>query len=156
MIDRTIAVYTGATVQEKGLGLKESFSLATAVNDHQALTLDKKAVGKILKDKYDEGVLVNYRDNKTQTGLPLADTHYVVRQNGKECFLYVYEVDGAVILLAQLEETFVKELRQSHKNVHKSAFPKSRKDWYTVVIDDTFTKADVDAILDASYAHVKG
>lgn len=154
MIDRTIALYAG-TAGKKGLGLKESFSLATAANDHQALTLDKKTVGKILKERHDD-VLVNYRGDKTKTGLPLADTHYVVRQDGEECFLYVYEVDGMVMLLAQLADSYVKKLSKTHKNVYKSAFPKSKKHWYTVVIDSTFTQADVDAILDASYAHVKG
>jgi predicted DNA-binding protein (MmcQ/YjbR family) len=141
---------------EKGLTLKESFSKANVIDDRQAVTTEKKTVGKYLKDKYKDAVIINHRGAKTQTGLPLADTHYVVRQSGKECFVYVYEVDGVVMLLAQLKESYVKKLRKTHKNIYKSAFPKSKRTWYTIIVDNTYTQADVEEILDVSYMHVKG
>ena len=142
---------------EEGMTLKESLSLASTISEPPAAeTVDKKTIGGYLHNKHAGSVVLNYRGNKTKTGLPLADTHYVVRPDGKECFLYVYEVDGTALLLAQLDESYVKDLTKAHKNVYKSAFPKSKKNWYSVVIDSTFTKADVEAVLDASYAHVKG
>ena len=146
----------GPIEDEKGLTLKESFSKANVIDNRQGATAEKKAVGKYLKNKYKDAVIINYRGTKTQTGLPLADTHYVVRQNGKECFVYVYEVDGVVMLLAQLKESYVKKLLKTHKNIYKSAFPKSKKAWYTIIVDNTYTQADVEEILDVSYAHVKG
>ena len=135
--------------------LKESFAKAV-IGGVQTEIDDKKAIGRYLQEKYEEGVVINHRGPKTPTGLPLADTHYIVRQNGKECFIYVYDVDGVVMLLAQLEDSYAEELIKKHERVYKSAFPRSKKSWYTVVVDDTFSKADVEAILDASYEHVKG
>ena len=108
-----------------------------------------------LRKKYDDGVEVNSRGNYTKTGLPLADTHYVMKENGKECFTYVYEPDGgAMIFLAQLDEEYAEELQKRHEHVHKSRFPKSKKNWYTVILDDSFSTDDVTDVLDRSFEHV--
>ncbi len=140
---------------EEEISLRESLSLATTVEAPASETVSKDFIGESLTKKYGDGVKVNRRGNLTRTGLPLADTHYVIRPDGKECFVYVYETNGTVMILAQLADKEAKELRKKHKNVNKSAFPKSKKSWYSIVVDDSFTAEDVEALLETSYNHVK-
>ena len=59
------------------------------------------------------------------------------------------------MLLLKTKDELGETLTKPHKTVRKSAFPKSKKHWYTVVVDDTFTKADVENVLTHSYEHVK-
>ena len=93
-------------------------------------------------------VEVNERENFTKTGLPLADTHYVEKDGKKICFAYVYEIDGTMILLAKMNTKYANELKKKHSQVNLSAFPKQKDTWYSLVIDDSYTKEDFEKIID--------
>ena len=86
-----------------------------------------------------EAVEVNTRGNETKTGLPLADTHYAVKGEDKACFVYVYEVP-TVMMLVRLPEDYAAALLKKHSGVKRSAFPKAKFAWYSVILDDTFSR----------------
>ena len=44
-----------------------------------------------------------------------------------------------------------KALAEKHPIVKRSAFPKSKKSWYSVIADDSFKAADIFDIIDAAY-----
>ena len=133
----------GEVKEDAGMSLKESIALAKASTSH---SFSKKYVCDYLKDK--ENVEVNTRDNYTRTGLPLADTHYVIKGDKKICFAYIYEIEGSIILLAKMNTQYAKELQKKHKNVTLSAFPKQADTWYSLIIDDTYSKEEFEKILD--------
>ncbi|MBO4381261.1 MAG: hypothetical protein J5815_03820 [Clostridia bacterium] len=129
------------------LSLKESLALAKTVKS--AHTMTKKAICEYLEGKYGDEVEINTRENYTSTGLPLADTHYVKDAKGKSvCFVYVYETDGSMMLLIKANQDFAKALKESHENVHKSAFPKAKEAWHMVLLDDSFSNEEVHKLLD--------
>ncbi|MBE5763015.1 MAG: hypothetical protein E7338_02190 [Clostridiales bacterium] len=129
---------------EEGITLKESIKLAKATTSSHKFT--KAYVCDYLNTK--ENVEVNTRGNLTSTGLPLADTHYVVNGDKKECFVYVYETEGSIILLAKMKEDYAKELQKKHSQVHLSAFPKQKDTWYSLIIDDSYSKEEFEKIID--------
>ena len=129
------------------LSLKESLALAKTVKS--AHTQSKKTICDYLEGKYGKEVEINTRENYTSTGLPLADTHYVVGKDGKSvCFVYVYETAGSMMLLIKAGVDFAKALKEHHENVHKSAFPKAKEAWHMVVLDDSFSDEEVHKLLD--------
>ena len=109
--------------------------------------LDKKRIAAHIKEKFGERAEVNERENFTSTGLPLADTHFVVKDGKRKCFLYVYEGNSVLILLNTAEGN-CEELAKRHKNVVRSAFPKSKDSWYAVVMDKTIGEEEALAIID--------
>ena len=129
--------------------LKESLAIAkeSSVND----IFNKKFVVDHLEEKYGEEVIVNERANFTSTGLPLADTHYVNKGDVKKCFIYVYEVDGTLLLLGNADNKLMKELKDEGKVVNKSLFPKSKDTWLSIPIDSKYTSRDVRYIVDYCY-----
>ena len=130
---------------ERAYSLKEIFALAKGADGNNGL--DKKRIAAHIKEKFGKRAEVNERENFTSTGLPLADTHFVVKDGKRKCFLYVYEVGAALILLNTSEENG-EELGKRHKNVVKSAFPKSKDSWYAVVMDGTIREEEALAIID--------
>ena len=106
--------------------------------------------------KYPDTVEVNRRDNFTQTGLPLADTHYVKVGEDKTCFIYVYETEGATMLLLKTKDALGEELSKDYKTVRKSAFPKAQDRWYSVVIDDSLSNEQVEDMIDRTIALYTG
>jgi len=139
-VKRILDELVGEIKPDEGMSLKESMALAKANKSSHKFT--KKFVSDYLKDK--ENVEVNTRENFTKTGLPLADTHYA---NGK-CFAYVYETKGSIILLAKMNSDYANELKEKHDNINFSAFPKQKEPWYSLIIDDTYTKEELEKILD--------
>ena len=133
----------GEVKEDAGMSLKESIALAKASTAH---SFSKKYVCEYLQDKKD--VVVNTRENYTRTGLPLADTHYVIKGDKKICFAYIYEIEGSIILLAKMNAQYAKELQKKHSNVTLSAFPKQADTWYSLIIDDTYSKEEFEKILD--------
>ena len=136
--------------EEVAMTLKESLAAAAKVHVEQ-VKIDKKYIAEYLEKKYADKVEINTRENKTSTGLPLADTHYAVNGKKKKCFVYVYETDTSTLLLINSTSAYEKELKKTHKYVSKSAFPKSKDEWFSVVVDDSFTNADIDKIMDDCY-----
>ena len=126
--------------------LSESLAEAKMTEKNEDVT--KKFIADYLSKEYEGKVLVNTRGNLTSTGLPLADTHYVLMGENKKCFTYIYETQGTVVLLLNMSEELAKELAHHHKHVHHSLFPKSKDLWYSVVIDDSFTSNQVKELLD--------
>ena len=133
----------GEVKEDAGMSLKESIALAKASTSH---SFSKKYVCDYLKDK--PNVEVNTRENYTKTGLPLADTHYVEKDGKKICFAYIYEIEGSIILLGKMKSKCANALKKKHPNVTLSAFPKQADTWYSLIIDDTYTKEDFDKIID--------
>jgi predicted DNA-binding protein (MmcQ/YjbR family) len=104
-----------------------------------------------LSKKYPDTVELNCRGNFTKTGLPLADTHYVTANGQKVCFAYVYETAGAMMLILKTKDALGKELAKN-PSVSKSAFPKAKDSWYSVIVDDSLTNAQVEKMLDDTIA----
>ena len=100
---------TGAS--EEGVGLKES--LAIASHAHRTEKVSKAYIANYLRSVYPGNVELNERVNETTTGLPLADTHYVKDKKGKKtCFVYVYETEGAMMLLLKTKDPLGKEMKK--------------------------------------------
>lgn len=116
--------------------------------------LSKKFIAEYLNKNYANETELNCRENTTKpakgqkVGLPLADTHYVKNENGKKCFIYVYEKNDAVLLLVNTSKEYADELAQSHENISRSAFPKSNDKWFSIVLDDSWDEKSVGGMLD--------
>ena len=138
--EETIEAIEAKEKANEPLTLKDSLALAKVTKSAHKFT--KKDVTKYLAGK--DGIQSNERENYTKTGLSLADTHYA---NGK-CFAYVYETEGSIILLAKMNEGYANEIKDKHSQVNLSAFPKQKDTWYSLIIDDTYTKEEFEKILD--------
>ncbi len=140
--------------KEEPITLKQSMAVAKTATHNT--TWGKKAIAEYIESKHGDEAEINERDNFTSTGLPLADTHYAKDENTRKCFVYVYETEGAPMLLINSDEELAKELANRHDNVHKSAFPKSKDNWYSLPLDDSYSDEDVKYILDRCHAHALG
>ena len=126
------------------ISLKDSMDLAKATaSSHK---FNKAYICNYLKGR--EDIELSTRENYTKTGLPLADTHYVIKDGKRICFAYVYETEGSIILLAKMDSDYANKLKQKHENINLSAFPKQKNTWYSLIIDDTYTKEEFEQILD--------
>ena len=139
---------------EEPISLRES--IAVAKHTAHSVKWNKKAIADDLRTRHGNEVETNERVDRTTTGLPLADTHYAVDHKTKKCFVYVYETEGSPLLLINSDEELALELNDRHGNVHKSAFPKSKNQWYSLALDDTYSQEEVQSILDRCHAHVLG
>ena len=139
--------------KEEPIALKESIAAAKKAGH---AVVGKKFFGEYLKDKYGENVEVNERENKTSTGLPLADTYFALDSENRKCFAYAYEIDGASLLLVNADSELESVLKEKHDSVNLSAFPKSKDEWYSLPLDDTYTEDELKGILDYCYAHALG
>ena len=149
--DDTIEEIAAKEKAHEALTLKDSLVLAKATTSSH--TFSKKYVADYLRTK--DIVEVNERENYTKTGLPLADTHYVDGKDGKKCFAYVYETEGSIILLAKMNDDYAQKLQEKHSQINKSAFPKQKNTWYSLIIDDTYTKEEFEGILDELIGEAK-
>ena len=129
---------------QEALSLKESFVLAKATESSNGFT--KKYVADYLRRK--ANIEICERENLTQTGLPLADTHYVIGKNKKKCFAYVYETEGSLIFLAMMDKEYADKLKEKHPRINLSLFPKQKNSWYSLIIDDSYTKEEFEKIID--------
>ena len=139
---------------QEPMTLKES--IAVASHTAHSVKWSKKAIAEDLRTRHGKEVEVNERVTHTTTGLPLADTHYAVDHKTRKCFVYVYETEGSPLLLINSDAELAAELNGRHGNVHKSAFPKSKDQWYSLPLDDTYSKEEVQSVLDRCHAHVLG
>ncbi len=130
----------GESINE-GISLKESLALAAG---RSKIKIDKRTVAEWLNKNFGGDVTLNRRANKTKTGLPLADTHYVDIGAKKKCFIYVYELDGdKSMLLLKTDDETAKEIADKYPMFVRSRFPKARREkWYTLVPDESFGSAD--------------
>lgn len=130
-----------AESQNLGISLKESLALAAA---HAQIKINKTSVAEWLTKNYGEEILINRRANRTKTGLPLADTHYVLTGAKNKCFVYVYELDEEKsMLLLKTDDETAEEIANKYPMFVKSRFPKSRyEQWYTLIPHNGFNSAD--------------
>ena len=135
-----------AAAKEEPLTLKESLALAKE-SKKASDVINKKYVADFLISTFGEDVECNMRENYTKTNLPLADTHYAIGEDGKKCFVYVYETDAVVVLLMRLNEEYAESVRTSGHKIVRSAFPKSKDAWYTVIADASYTEDDIQELL---------
>ena len=156
--DEVIVENNNASVKEE---VNDSKTLAESLKEMENIksssNVNKQTLYEYLNTEYGKKVILNRRENKTKTGLPLADTYYTYKaqdnENGKElrkkvCFAYVYENDGACLILTRLDIQYAKSLKKSKKAITQSKFPKSKtEDWYSVIVNDTFTEDDIHNIL---------
>ena len=140
--------------EEEEVSLKESLSEAKAA-PHVPANVNKQYVIDYLKLTFGKKAECNTRGNKTKTGLPLADTHYAVTRTGKRCFVYVYETEAASLMLLRLSDAGVERAREKGLKVHRSAFPKAKTPWYSVIVDDGFTADDIHELLNDAYDNAK-
>ncbi len=143
VIDMVIAGYGAEAVQaeepKEPLSLKESMAQAAAVASE--LHINKDVVAKYLSENHKANVEVNRKPNFTKTGLPLADTHYVLfGENMRKCFMYVYEVNDEAFFIVRTSEDVYKAIKAKHASVAPSAFPATRDGgkWFTVMFDKSF------------------
>ena len=147
-------------VAKEEVSLKESLAVAVAIGTKGTVT--KKSIADYLENTYGEGVEVNRRANATKPGkgktegLPLADTHYTLANGNRKCFAYVYETNGSALLLIKAPSDYADTLKNKHKLVNLSAFPKSKDSWYSVAIDDSWDEKGVYKMLDAVKAFNDG
>jgi len=135
-----------AAVEEAPLSLGESLALARETVNASAV-VNKKYVADYLTETFGKNVECNRRGNYTKTSLPLADTHYALSDKSKRCFIYVYETDAAVVLLLRLTDEYAESVRKSGHRIIRSAFPKSKDSWYSIIVDDTYSEEDIQEIL---------
>ncbi|MBQ6979906.1 MAG: hypothetical protein IJQ07_04615 [Clostridia bacterium] len=142
------------TPETSQITLKDGLEIAAATTRKEDIT--KKYIAEYLKNKFGEEVETNCRANYIKSGIfPLADTHYVLAGGKRSCFIFVYEVNNTVMMLLKVSSKLGNKFAKGHSTVHLSAFPKSKDSWYSVIVDDSFTNEDVEAILDESFAQVK-
>ena len=153
ILDDAYLMNGGRKTADEGLSLKETLAMAKATAT--TISRTKKGIADYLGEEYGDKAELNMRVNQTKTGLPLADTHYAVREDGKTCFVYVYETNGTVVLLLRLTDAYADAVRAQGKKIIRSAFPKSKDAWFTVILDGTYTEADIQKLLVDAYNMAK-
>ena len=151
----TIDAADNDNVVETGeITLKDGLEIAAKTDRKEKIT--KKYIADYLKVKFGADVETNCRANYIKSGkLPLADTHYVLSGEKKTCFAFVYEVNNTVMMLLKVSAKLGNKFAKGHSTVQKSAFPKSKDSWYSVIVDDSFTNEDVEAIIEESFSQEK-
>ena len=114
----------------------------------------KKSIVAYLDKKYLDKVELHPRKKVMDSGkLFVPDNHFALRGEERICFSYVYEdAEGTVTILVRLGEEEGNALIAAHDGaVTHSRFPRNKaKDWYKIVVDDTFTVREVREVLDRS------
>ena len=146
-----------APIEEKSL--KES--LAVAKESGAAGTVSKASIMAHLAATFNEKVELNGRQNRTASGkLLVSDNHFAFAPDGKRvCFTYVYQDDdGKIVVLVKTSASYASAPAAAHGSaVSHSAFPKNKaRDWYSVVVDDTFTEKQVYDFLDDAVRLILG
>ncbi len=133
--------FENGKTEDSGISLRESLALAVA---NARIKIDKKSVAEWLENNYGGEIQTNRRANKTKTGLPLADTHYVTVGAKKKCFIYVYELDeDKSMLLLKTDDDTAKKIAEKYPVFVRSRFPKARREkWYTLIPDSGFGSSD--------------
>lgn len=124
--------------------------------------VSKVAVCKHL-ESFGKTIKSNHRPNFTQPGrgqtrgLPLADTHYILKGKEKICFMYVYEDEdkNVEILLKTTPEHFEK-IKAAHKGVEPSNFPKVSQGniFYSLPATKGFKLSELNAVIDEAIANL--
>ncbi len=153
-----VEITTPAQEPETEVTLKES--IAAAKETGAVGLVSKKSIIDHLAATFGDKVELNNRANRTPNGkLLMSDNHFAYAPDGKRvCFTYVYEDEGNVTILLRTTEAHAAAIHAAHPATGlKSAFPKNKeKDWYSVVVDNTFTEQGVYAELDKAVYNIIG
>ena len=144
-------------IEESNEEVSLSESLAAARDTGAVGIVSKKSIMEHLAETFEDKVELNGRPNRTPNGkLLMSDNHFAIGGGKRVCFTYVYEDDGKVMMLVRLGEATAAGIRSAHKSTGvRSAFPKNKEnDWYSVIVDDSFSEEDVYAVLSSSYDYV--
>ena len=159
-LDRAVMNIIGAAVapilEEPAEEVSLSESLAAAKETGAVGIVTKKSIMDHLAATFGEKVELNGRANRTPNGkLLMSDNHFALGEGKRVCFTYVYEDEGKIVMLLRLPMEKASAIRAAHKATGvRSAFPKNKDhDWYSVIVDESFSTDDVYAVLDASYAY---
>ena len=143
-------------VEIEELTLKEAIEEAKEVGATDVVS--KKSIVSYLDRKYGKDLELHPRKIRTDNGkLLVSDNHFALGEGKRVCFTYIYQdEEGKVVILLRASEEEGQSLAVAHEErIHHSAFPKNKdKDWYSVVVDDSFTAKDVYAMLDRSIKYV--
>ncbi|MBP5404457.1 MAG: MmcQ/YjbR family DNA-binding protein, partial [Clostridia bacterium] len=154
--EKTEAPAEEAPVELEELTLKEAIEEAQAVGASDVVS--KKSIVVYLDRKYGKKLELHPRKIRTDNGkLLVSDNHFALGEGKRVCFTYIYQDEaGKVVILLRASEEEGQSLAVAHEErIHHSAFPKNKdKDWYSVVVDDSFTAKDVYAMLDRSIKYV--
>jgi predicted DNA-binding protein (MmcQ/YjbR family) len=136
----------------EGLSLIESFELMKPTK----IIFNKEYVSKYLSAKYGDQIAISVKKSGA-ANLAFADAYSIVLGKRLKCFAMSYEKNNCgMLLLIRSDEVFITQLEKVHQNVNKSAAPKSQtRDWYSIVIDESFSKDEVESILDYAIAYVQ-
>lgn len=88
--------------------------------------------------------------NQTK-GFLLPDTHYVVDDKERKCFMFAYENDEKEIyILLKTSKEHFDRIHAEHPSACESKFPKvsNGNPFFKLVIDDTYTREQLFAIID--------
>ncbi len=76
-------------------------------------------------------------------------------KSGDNIFAMVFEKYGVTKLILRLSEERFRSLCKNHPRVSESAFPEARDwYWYSVIIDNTFEKEEIENLIKESYEYV--
>lgn len=76
-------------------------------------------------------------------------------KSGDNIFAMVFEKYGVTKMILRLSEERFRSLCRNHPRVNESDFPEARDwYWYSVIIDSTFNKEDVENLIKESYEYV--
>ena len=139
---------------EEGILLDEIFALAKE-KGNVFTVLSKSYVADYLEEVFGDEVECNVYDNLSPEGRPIADAHYALSENGKKCFVYVYDTNEAMVLIVRLNEKYAESVRESGHRIYRSAFPKSEDAWYSIIVDETYSETDIQEILADAYDMAK-
>ncbi len=120
--------------------------------------VSKKSIVVYLDRKYGKKLELHPRKSRTDNGkLLVSDNHFALDDGKRVCFTYIYQDEaGKVVILLRASEEEGQFLATEHEErIHHSAFPKNKaKDWYSVVVDDSFSAKEVYEMLDRSIKYV--
>ncbi|MBO4479957.1 MAG: MmcQ/YjbR family DNA-binding protein [Clostridia bacterium] len=117
--------------------------------------LSKNYIAEYLEEEFGDELERNVCDDLIDTGHSDADAYYAIYENGKRCFAYVYDANNAIVLLVCLNETYAESVRAEGHRIVRSAFPKSDATWYSIIVDDSYSEADIREILSDAYDMAK-
>ena len=160
-LDRAVLNIIGAevapVVEEPVAEVSLSESIAAAKDSGAVGIVTKQSIIDHLAKTFGDKVELNGRANRTPNGkLLMSDNHFALAEGKRVCFSYIYEDDGKIVMLVRLSESTAAHIRAAHKSTGvRSAFPKNKeKDWYSVIVDDSFKEADVYTVLEDAYDYV--
>ena len=95
-------------------------------------------------------------ENSTPSATEFVGYRPAVLKTDDHIFGIVFENFGVIKLIFRQSPEYFADLQSKHKYVKESSFPKSRDwKWYSLLIDETYTKEEISQIIRDSYFYVE-